>query len=597
MVRKEHLVTHPNLMSIWYHDQYVSIDVMQHMKKHLYNNFAYSRIFSKTADLIDYLANPLVIKSIVFILSIKNEKEAYPITKIAKRRPEFRSLHILPRELYVSSPLPDTVSVHSLLKKSFKKIVNELQAEESSRTTVPQEDNQENMIGEVPHFDTFKPISAQKSFCDLNNESLQFLLFQSLIEALVKRQYEKDAFSYMWQILCQDYASNPAQVEKIWKLATEYTPQKAIHYYTKTSGVFRLINKAFRMEDVERIYRFGCYLADLHKQLEETGNEQRLNQNKNIKKTFRGKKVERGVVQQLKDSKGHVIALNGLLSTSTDPEVAKMYSGGETIQSDYQNVTFEMHIDFSTTKLLRPYADVTKLSEISDDSEVLFFTGFVWKIEDVEESPANVWLIKLRSCTDKDADLLEYIEEARRDCSYLTIGTILQELGDHAQASNFYQRMLKDENLTDKIRCDILVHQAKLAENQGEYLQALEYLKVVESVKLETASNPNQSARLRPLFAHKNLTSKLHIFYNMGMLYWKDAKSKLARQYFEAALQQKGSDDELATVLNSYGRFEFGFGNIQQALNYLQKAVQLAKDDELLSDCTKNLSMIREHVR
>ncbi|CAF4935026.1 unnamed protein product, partial [Rotaria socialis] len=461
----------------------------------------------------------------------------------------------------------------------------------------PQEDNQENMIGEVPHFDTFKPISAQKSFCDLNNESLQFLLFQSLIEALVKRQYEKDAFSYMWQILRQDYASNPAQVEKIRKLATEYTPQKAIHYYTKTSGVFRLINKAFRMEDVERIYRFGCYLADLHKQLEETGNEQRLNQNKNIKKTFRGKKVERGVVQQLKDSKGHVIALNGLLSTSTDPEVAKMYSGGETIQSDYQNVTFEMHIDFSTTKLLRPYADVTKLSEISDDSEVLFFTGFVWKIEDVEESPANVWLIKLRSCTDKDADLLEYIEEARRDCSYLTIGTILQELGDHAQASNFYQRMLKDENLTDKIRCDILVHQAKLAENQGEYLQALEYLKVVESVKLETASNPNQSARLRPLFAHKNLTSKLRIFYNMGMLYWKDAKSKLARQYFEAALQQKGSDDELATVLNSYGRFEFGFGNIQQALNYLQKAVQLAKDDELLSDCTKNLSMVREHVR
>ncbi|CAF4686216.1 unnamed protein product [Rotaria socialis] len=82
----------------------------------------------------------------------------------------------------------------------------------------------------------------------------------------------------------------------------------------------------------------------------------------------------------------------------------------------------------------------------------------------------------------------------------------------------------------------------------------------------------------------------------MGVLYWKDANSKLARQYFEAALQQKGSDDELATVLNSYGRFEFGLGNIEQAHNYLQQAVQVAKDDDLLSDCTINLSMIRRHV-
>ncbi|CAF3574453.1 unnamed protein product [Rotaria socialis] len=599
MARNESLVTDPNLMSIWYHDHKVSIDTMRQMKKHLYKNFSYSRVFSKKENLLDYLGNKLVIKRTVLILSMKNKKEAESIAKLVKNRGQRLDLCLLPRELHVGFSSANIDSAHSHIEKSFNSIVEELlkQTAPASPTAVTLAEEEKTIKEEAVRFDSFNTVPKDSWLYDLNIESLKFLLFQSLIEILIRKEYDENSFQHMWRIFREDYANDPVEINRIQQYAETYEPHMAIYYYTQNSCLFRLISKAFRMEDVERLYRFGCYLSDLHEQLEQTENNQRLlNQIEGIMVLYRGKRISMCVLQQLKDSIGHVIALNGLLSTSTSYNIARIYAGDGVAQGNYQSAIFEIHVDFKTMQLIRPYADVTELSAMPDENEVLFFTGFVWRVESMNFE-RNYWKIKLQSCTDEDNDLIKHIKETRRNCSYLTVGKFLTELGDHAQASNFYERMLTDEKLTDEIRCDILVHQAMLAEDQGEYLKALKYLKEVERlVKLETASNLNQPLRLRPLFAHKNITSKLHIFYNMGVLYWKDANSKLARQYFEAALQQKGSDDELATVLNSYGRFEFGLGNIEQAHNYLQQAVQVAKDDDLLSDCTINLSMIRRHV-
>ncbi|CAF3330441.1 unnamed protein product [Rotaria socialis] len=598
MVRKEHLVTHPNLMSIWYHDDKVSIDIMRQMKKHLYNNFPYSRVFSKKEDLLDYLGNKLLIKRIVLILSMKNKKEAESIVKLAKHRSQRPGLNVLPCELHMCFSSSGVESIHSHIENSFNSIVNDLkQNERLSPAATTQTEDEENPTDEAPCFDIFNSTSKDTWLYDLNNESLKFLLFQSLIEVLIRKKYNPNSLGHIWHICRRDYMNNKAQIDRIEELAAEYTPEMAIHYYTQNSCLFRLLSKAFRTEDTERIHCFGCYLADLHQQLEKTGTKQRLNQNNDVKVIYRGKRISRDVLQQLKDSIGHFIALNGLLSTSKSCSVATMFSGLAAAQSDYQSVIFEMHIDFRAAKLIRPYADVKEHSAISDESEVLFFTGFVWKVESVEELVTNGWQIKLQSCTDDASELKKYIEETRRDCSYFTVGKILQELGDYTNASNFYERMLEDQPHSDVIHCDILVHQATLAQDQGKYMEAIKLLKAAEKLVNTTASpNANQPEHRRPLFAHKVITSRAYIFYNMGIQYWRKDDFDSAQNYFTKALKEHGPYNERAAVLNSYGLFQFELGNKEKACEYLQQAVDLAHDKVFLSEYQENLTAARKNL-
>jgi hypothetical protein len=48
---------------------------------------------------------------------------------------------------------------------------------------------------------------------------------------------------------------------------------------------------------------------------------------------------------------------------------------------------------------------------------------------------------------------------------------------DHTNASNFYQRMLKNDNLFDEIRVHAIFNMSLLAAERGEYLAAQRYLK------------------------------------------------------------------------------------------------------------------------
>jgi tetratricopeptide (TPR) repeat protein len=270
-----------------------------------------------------------------------------------------------------------------------------------------------------------------------------------------------------------------------------------------------------------------------------------------------------------------------------------MFAGIGADQDDYQRVIFEINIDHTTTHLIRPHANIQKCSAKPDENEVLFFMGFVWKIESMKQWAANHWYIVLKSCGDYDHELIAYIEESRRECTYLTLGNILRELGDFANANNFYERMLDNENLTDEIRSHVYFNMAMAADYQGAYLQALRHLRQAEEfVKPIATCNNEVLAPSRPLFAHNIVASHLHVWNNKGRCYLKDGKYQLAEDSFKAALQQPGSAVEQATVINNYGILEYQRGDIRKARNYLEKAVKLAINDACVSEFKHNLDAV-----
>ena len=599
MVRAEPTTVGTNLMSIWYYNKDIAVDVLRQMKIHLSQNFEYSLLFNTMEDLTGYLAGKLAIKRIVFIISSTDQKEATAIERLVRRRPQFQALYQMKLEHYESSALPDLASVRSIIERNFKTIMDDLQKTgQPPRNTKDTTNEEENAHDEYrPVFDTFKSISAQRAFSDLSKESLKFLLFQALIEALVRMPYNENAVEHMWNLCHMDCIENPTEAKKMKNFKAEYTREKAINYYTQSSSFFRLVNRAFRLEDVGRIFHFGCYIADLHRELEQLDNQQRLNCSQCIKTFYRGKRYSAYVVQQFLDNIGHLVSMNGLLSATKQFNISTMFAGIEANQDDYQSIIFELNIDRRRRILIRPYANIRDVSSCQDENEVLFFMGFVWKIESMEEMIPSRWYVVLQSCEDYNPELITYIEQSRRDCTYLTLGNISRELGDYSNAKNFYQSMLKDENASDQTRGHVYFNMGILSDEQGEYLDALKYFhKAQRFIKPTEIQSREVTAPSRPLFAHDITPSRLHISNNIGRMHLKDGEYQSAQDNFEKALQQPGSAVEMATVWNNYGLLEFQRGNIEKACGYLEQAVQLAKNDACLSEFKRNHDAIRAHI-
>ncbi|CAF2041438.1 unnamed protein product [Rotaria magnacalcarata] len=168
-------------------------------------------------------------------------------------------------------------------------------------------------------FNTFKPISGRATFCDLNKESLKFLLTQALTEIMAHMHYDEHHFNQMWNLFHQRCFVNATAAQKIRNLADDYKADQAINYYSQDSCLFRFLNEILRLENFENLFKFGCYISDLYNQLENLEKQQIQNGRQNIT-VFRGKKYPTHVIQQLKDSVGNLITLNGLISTT------KMYN-------------------------------------------------------------------------------------------------------------------------------------------------------------------------------------------------------------------------------------------------------------------------------
>ena len=582
------------LMGIWFYDKGISQDILRQMKIYLDKNFHYSQMFNEKKDLANYLSNQIFVTGIVFIFTVNDKKEKIAMEKLVRRRKQFNKLYRIEIESDTSMRKPNMKQLRELLENSFKTINEDLQRHQEQIVSVEidSDANNDDQSEPISLVDTFKSSSTPNSFYDLNSQSLRFLLCQSLIGILIHRTYDQTHFDSMWALCRRHTLDNPTELNKIQQLAANYGALRAINYYTKDACLFRLISQAFRLEDVDSISLFGCYLADLYQQLDQVGNNQRL-ANIGTQILYRGKQLLKSVVQQFQDNVGHLISLNGLLSTSTDNTTAEFFASLGQTRKGYQPVIFEMHIDSSEiAQLATPHANIQHLSDFPAEMEVLFFVGFIWKIESIESIGGNYWCITLKSCTDYDGELITYIKKPRQDDSYLRTANIFRELGDRANADNFYERMLEDKEISNETRSEVLFQQGMLADDHGEYKRALKYLQEADKLMKETTTTQSttQNIPLKPLFADKVLTSKLSVLSNLGLFYWKDANYPSATEYFERALNESGPRVEQAVMLNNYGLLEFEQGHFQKAAQLFEQArLLLSNADALISEVKENI--------
>ena len=231
-----------------------------------------------------------------------------------------------------------------------------------------------------------------------------FVHSQLLVDCLIRMKSFSSDKNELTLRIQKEYEGNVHGLTILDEFQKQYSPVRAIWWYTKAFFLYRILNKALRIQDIELLFLFRFFIRDIQLQLE----KHRSHLPDHV---YRGQLIAKDELEVLKKSKNQFISINSFLSASVDRQVAYVFVSGFTSSTDIQAVLFEISID-SQLANKKPFANITSLSCFPSEEEVLFMPGSIYRIIDVVYE-GTLWIIRMALCSDNDYELKPVFEHMR----------------------------------------------------------------------------------------------------------------------------------------------------------------------------------------
>ncbi|CAF4401579.1 unnamed protein product, partial [Rotaria sp. Silwood2] len=127
-----------------------------------------------------------------------------------------------------------------------------------------------------------------------------------------------------------------------------------------------------------------------------------------VLKVYRGQQITAGEYAEWKRNRGNLVSINSFVSTTEDRQVASIFSGSGQLRPEQESVIFEVSIDTSLSDCVPSFANVSHLSAVADEGEILLAMGAVYRIESFDEVEDGVTLIRLSMCTRDDEQFAQF---------------------------------------------------------------------------------------------------------------------------------------------------------------------------------------------
>jgi hypothetical protein len=101
-----------------------------------------------------------------------------------------------------------------------------------------------------------------------NTLNVMFMYCQLLKETFSEIEYSVDAKKALVELCKRAYAGNAAALRVVDEFCSDYERHSPVWWYTRDCFIYRMLNKALRIHDIEMITKFGFFIKDLHRQLE-----------------------------------------------------------------------------------------------------------------------------------------------------------------------------------------------------------------------------------------------------------------------------------------------------------------------------------------
>jgi hypothetical protein len=231
---------------------------------------------------------------------------------------------------------------------------------------------------------------------------------QRTIDTLLCLPYTDESRTEMIEEFRRIYNDNDLTLADIDIFEQTYNCNSALQWYTRDSFLFRTINKALRSSDVEMMFKMRYFLTDLYVQLNDLYQQSQTLYNRPIiEKLYRGQLMSKNEFEYFQQLQGHIISINTFFSTTTSLQIALLFANSSFNNDDFFPIVFCIETN-PYVHHKRPYANISKFSIYSDEDEVLFAMGSLFRIQYIErlDRTSNIPIIYLQMIDQKEIDYI-----------------------------------------------------------------------------------------------------------------------------------------------------------------------------------------------
>ena len=230
----------------------------------------------------------------------------------------------------------------------------------------------------------------------------RFLQSQLLISCLLKmKNTQADKCEFLLQCR-QFYKDNAKQLKHIDDFAKNYKAEHCLWWYTLDSFLYRILNKALRAQNTHLLFLMRFFIRDIEQELHQRRHSAPI-------RLYRGQLMSTDEINLLKNSINNLISISAFFSTSRNLRVAEIFADPSKIDQTLERVIFEIDADPCQSGV-KPFADLSGVSQFSQESEILMMLGSVFRLEQMYCDENQIWHINLTLYTDRDLqDVLRHM--------------------------------------------------------------------------------------------------------------------------------------------------------------------------------------------
>lgn len=462
----------------------------------------------------------------------------------------------------------------------------------------------------------------------LNGNFIHNLL---LIDVLLRMKPAKTDKQEFIQLCKKHYEGNKNQLAVVNDFEMNYSLENAFWWYSKDSFLYKILNKALRVQNIDILFMLRFFMRDLSQALT-------CHRSKSFQYVYRGQVLSKNELVNLRNFVGDLISVNSFFSTTTNYEEALKFLQNSIISNDLRPVLFIIEADPNVGQT-KPFADIRQYSKYKSESEILFMVGSIFRLKKMYQNKDRVWVIELTLCSDDDHDtrnLFQYMKKyyggGDNEANLLNFGQILRRMGKFDVAETFYRRLLNELSSNDPLLISLYYSLGLVLKEKKEYDSSLEYF--YKSLKLLKQSSPQDYRKISmrynvigSIYQRKNeydsaiswfnkgieilqknnvndYVTMAHFYNNMALVYERQNKYKEALKFNKITLEIReehlpSNHSDIAVSYSNIGSNHRRLGNSKLALENYKESLNLRlkslpSDHPHLADSYRNIGLVLE---
>ncbi|CAF1058520.1 unnamed protein product [Didymodactylos carnosus] len=373
-----------------------------------------------------------------------------------------------------------------------------------------------------------------------NSSDVSDVLWLHLLIELISRMNDSDdeAKNDLLQLWRMQYEGVEEEQRIIDEFERDFEPSRAVWWYTRECGLYRLLQRAFQQMDFHVIVTIRLIIKYLYRQLSEEHQQLRndliQNAHSTILRVYRSEAMKINEFEILKTKIGQLHSVKSLFITSLDRKVALSFSRAMQLSSDCVSICFEIDID--TTLSLLSYIQVSHLSYSTLDTDgVLLMLGTIYVVNSIHyDSDVELWIVKASLCGENDyrlKDIIDYIKYELKDTTnFITLADLFVKMGEYDTAKVYYEKYQGEPSANDPNRKRAWNGLSELADIQGNFCIAMKQLDKAHQYFKEQLDICKQLPPHHPQYGK--------CYSNIANLYEIEEKKDVALKYYKKNIGQ-----------------------------------------------------------